>query len=100
MSKHELQFENEHVCVWKTVISPNQPLERSEQSAGRVLIGLKGGTIQQKDPDGSLSTFNLETHKALWLKADAQHAPKEPMEIMVIEMKQPKDRPLPSIPID
>jgi len=42
----ELQFENEHVSVWKTVISKGEPLEMHRHSTGRVVIGLKGGESQ------------------------------------------------------
>lgn len=104
----ELQFENEHVCVWKTVISSDQPLEMHKHSTGRVLIGLKGGKLQRVNEDGSSSDMDLETHKAYWLTADPcneglhgdTNLDKEPVEVMIVEMKQPRDRPLPSRPID
>jgi len=104
----ELQFENEHVCVWKTVISQGEPLEMHRHSTERVVIGLKGGKLKRIAQTGSSSEMNLETHKAYWLTADPQCGEKhsdvnlgeEPIEVMVIEMKQPKDRPLPSKPID
>ena len=96
---HELQFENEHVRVWKTVIAPNQPLETDKDAEGHVVIGLKGGELKQGD--GKDVCF--ETHKAYWLTAKAHgtiNLGKEPVEIMVIEMKGLQDSPLPSIPID
>lgn len=104
----KLQFENEYVRVWKTVISPSQPLEMHKHSAGRVLIGLKGGKIQRVEDDGTLTDMDLETHKAYWQTADPHsggmhgdvNLGDEPVEIMVVEMKHPKDRPLPSMPID
>ena len=100
----ELQFENEHVSVWKTVISPDQPLEKHRHDVGRVIVGLKGGKIKRIDANGLSSDLQLDTHKAYWLHADDQHEDinlgSDPIEVMVIEMKKPKDRPLPSIPID
>ncbi len=73
----DLQFENEHVCVWKTVISQGQPLDKFSQD--RILIGLNGGNLQQ---------------------IEENDLGKDPVEIMVVEMKRPKDRPFPSQPID
>jgi hypothetical protein len=35
-----LQFENEHLKVWKTIILPNQPLNLHRHDHGRALIAL------------------------------------------------------------
>lgn len=103
----ELQFENEHVRVWKTVISPEHPLEMHRHEADRIVVGLKGGKLKKVDHTGSASSLHFETHKAYWLSADPKHHQHEdlnlgdePVEIMVIEMKQAQDHPLPSIPLD
>ncbi len=86
-TKRELQFENEQVKVWKTVISPNQPLDIHPHNAGQVVIG-------------------LDSKRAYWLKPGSQKSEStlptvsEPVEIMVVEMKQAQNRPLPSKPLD
>ncbi|MCH9624995.1 MAG: hypothetical protein S4CHLAM123_01570 [Chlamydiales bacterium] len=82
----ELQFENEHVCVWKTLISPNQPLDTQSYQLGHIVVDSK---------------------KAYWIDTNSNpevHPPQnltnESTEVMVIEMKKLKDHPLPSIPLD
>ncbi len=77
--QRELQFENEHICVWKTVISPGQPLDRQQNNKEGVLI-------------------SLDTHKAYSLEVDPQV--QKAVEVMVVEMKQPKGCTPPSRPID
>ncbi len=103
----ELQFENETVRVWKTIIAPGEPLEFHRHDAGRVVVGLKGGKLKRIDTDGSLSDLKFETHKAYWLEADAPQGfhgdineSGEPIEIMVIEVKEGVNTPLPSIPLE
>ncbi len=103
----ELQFENEHVSVWKTVIAPDQPLDIHRHNAPRVIVGLKGGGLKRIAQDKASSTLHFETHKAYWIAADDPNGAhgnintsNEPIEIMVIEMKTPKNLPLPSIPMD
>ena len=36
-----IQFENEHVRVWKTTIMPHQPLKMHSIDCARVVVGLK-----------------------------------------------------------
>lgn len=100
----ELQFENEYVCVWKTVISPEEPLEPHQHGSGRVIIPLQGGQLKRIEQCGRTTDMNLELHKAYWLHADKMHGNVNvgdtPVEILVVEMKQTKNRPLPSKPID
>ncbi len=89
-----LQFENEHVRVWKTVIMPNQPLKMHRHDSARVVVGLKGGKLTKIEETGETSILNFETGKAYWLNEDpprTRHADinesNEPIEVMVIEMK-------------
>jgi len=89
-------FENEHVCVWKMALLPEQPFEFLQHDAERVVFGLNGGTFKAADEEGIYSELNLACHRAYNLMGGGQ----EPVEIMVVEMKRPKDRVLPSIPID
>lgn len=103
----ELQFENAHVRVWKTIVSPGEPLEFHRHDAGRVIVGLKGGKLKRIETNGSQSDLHFDTHKAYWLEADGPHGlhgdineSDEPIEIMVVEMKLPTNSPLPSIPLE
>ncbi len=95
-TRRETQFENEHVRVWKSIILPNQPLALHRHDYGRTIVALKGGTLDVVDGAGqTLERMAWETGKAYWLGADPpgrQHGDmnrgKEPMEVMVIEMRQ------------
>ena len=48
----ELQFENDAVKVWKTVIMPHQPLKLHRHDCSRVVVGLKGGTLTKIEETG------------------------------------------------
>jgi hypothetical protein len=103
----EFQFENDFVRVWKTSIAPGEPLEFHRHEEGRVVVGLQGGKLKRIEENGKLSDLEFETNKAYWLKADEPHKTHgdineedHPIEIMVIEIKQPANTPLPSIPLE
>lgn len=90
----DLQFENEHVRVWKTTIPPNERLPLHRHDYGRVLVSLKGGPLTRFESDGKESIIPLENAKALWANADPQNElhgdynPSDrPIEVMVIEVK-------------
>jgi hypothetical protein len=94
-SRREPQFENEHVKVWKSIILPNQPLTLHRHDHGRTIVALKGGTLDVVDANSkTLQSMKWESGKAYWLGVDPagqQHADlnrgKEPMEVIVVEMK-------------
>lgn len=103
----ELQFENDIVRVWKTIIAPGEPLEFHRHDVGRVVVGLKGGKLKRIETDGALSDLHFESDKAYWLDADGPteihgdiNVGDEPIEIMVVEVKQPVRSSLPSIPLE
>lgn len=88
------QFENEHVRVWKTVIMPDQPLKMHRHNCSRLVVGLKGGSLSKIEDTGEISELNFETGKAYWLTEDPPgtlhgdiNYSKEPIEVMVIEIK-------------
>ena len=90
----ELQFENESVKVWKTVIMPHQPLKMHRHDCSRVVVGLKGGTLTKIEETGERSPLDFETGKAYWLTEDPPgtfhgdiNESDEPIEVMVIELK-------------
>jgi hypothetical protein len=95
-TRREPQFENDHVRVWKSIIMPNQPLMLHRHDFGRTIVALKGGALDVVDARGqTTATMKWEAGKAYWLDADPagqQHADlnrgKEPMEVMVIEMRR------------
>ena len=99
-SRREPQFENSEVRVWKSIIMPNQPLALHRHEHGRALIALKTGNIDVVDASGkTLDTYKWEAGKAYWLDADkpgTQHGDmnrgKEPMEVIVVELKNDKPK--------
>lgn len=44
-TRREPQFDNDHVRVWKSIITPNQPLALHRHEYGRTIVALKGGTL-------------------------------------------------------
>lgn len=91
----ELQFENDFVKVWKTVIIPHQPLRLHRHDCSRVVVGLKGGVLTKIEETGERSPLIFETGKAYWLTEDAPgtlhgdaNESDEPIEVMVIEFKK------------
>ncbi len=99
-SRREPQFENSEVRVWKSIIMPNQPLALHRHDHGRTIVTLKGGTLDVIDAKGAtMEKMNWETGKAYWLDADktgTQHGDlnkgKEPMEVIVVELKNDKPK--------
>jgi beta-alanine degradation protein BauB len=94
-TRREPQFENGEVRVWKSIIMPNQPLSLHRHDHGRTIVALKGGTLDVVDASGATKEkMTWESGKAYWLDADApntQHGDlnrgKEPMEVIVVELK-------------
>ena len=88
------QFENADVKVWKSVIAPNNPLPLHRHEHPRVLIALKGGTMDIREETGQSDIQNWETGKAYWLPANpktlhqAVNVGKEPIEMMVVELQK------------
>src|SRR5687768_6049851 len=95
-TRREPQFENEQVRVWKTIIMPNQPLALHRHEFGRTIVALKGGTLDVVDGQSkTMKTMVWETGKAYWLDKDPagemhgdMNRGKEPMEVIVIEMRR------------
>jgi beta-alanine degradation protein BauB len=91
------QFENEDVKVWKSVIYPNQPLNMHRHDHPRVIVALKGGTIEIVDQSGTREQHVWETGKAYWLPANppnTRHADvntgDQAIEVMVVELTKEK----------
>jgi quercetin dioxygenase-like cupin family protein len=99
-TRREPQFDNANVKVWKSIIYPNQPLALHRHDHGRTIVALKGGTLDVVDAQGkTMEKMTWETGKAYWLGPDApgtQHGDmnygKEPMEVIVVEMKNDAPR--------
>ncbi|MCH9631524.1 MAG: hypothetical protein S4CHLAM37_15470 [Chlamydiia bacterium] len=90
----ELQFENDKVKVWKTIIYPGSPLKFHRHDQNRVIVGLKGGKLLKVEEDGSKSDLIFEDHKAYYLESDPPgelHADinteNYPIEVIVMEFK-------------
>lgn len=94
-----LQFENEQVRVWKTVIAPHQPLNMHRDDLPRVVVPLKGGDYKKIEEDGSTSTIQFVTGEAVFFPPDPQgqlHAgineSPDAIEVIVVELKNhPKE---------
>ena len=89
------QLENEDVKVWKSVILPKQPLTMHRHDHPRVIVTLKGGTVEIVDERGTRERHVWETGKAYWLPANppnSQHADvntgDQPVEVIVVELEK------------
>ena len=89
------QFENEDVRVWKTVVTPHNPLAMHRHEHPRVIIPLAGGTMKIVEQDGQTTVHCWETGKAYWLPASPPNtmhsdvnAGDKPIEVMVVELKK------------
>ena len=89
------QFENEHVRVWKSIITPNQPLTMHRHEQPRALIALTGGDMTIVSNTGEERVETWETGRAYWLTADPPgelHADvnkgTENIEVIVVEMNR------------
>jgi uncharacterized RmlC-like cupin family protein len=92
-----VQFENEDVKVWKSIVTPHAPLTMHRHEHGRVIIALKGGTMKIVEQSGASEAHVWETGKAYWLPANAPgtmhadvNASDQPIEVMVVELKKDK----------
>jgi beta-alanine degradation protein BauB len=92
-----VQFENDDVKVWKSIVVPNAPLTMHRHEHGRVIIALKGGTMKIVEQSGGSEAHVWETGKAYWLPKNAPNtmhadvnAGDQPIEVMVVEMKKDK----------
>jgi quercetin dioxygenase-like cupin family protein len=87
------QIENESVRVWKTILSPHQPLTMHRHEHARVLVALRGGTVRIVQQSGESRTLTWETGKAYWLPADPpgalhgdENVSEGPIEVVVVEL--------------
>ena len=92
-----MQFENDDVKVWKSIVVPNAPLSMHRHEHGRVIIALRGGTMKIVEQNGASEAHVWDTGKAYWLPANAPgtmhadvNAGDQPMEVMVVELKKDK----------
>ena len=95
-TRRELQFENEHLEVWKTIIMPNQPLNLHRHEHGRAVIALNSGMLDVIDEKGDkIGAYDWKQGRAYWLDADppgtlhgdVNHGP-DPIEVIVVELKK------------
>jgi quercetin dioxygenase-like cupin family protein len=91
------QFENENVKVWKSVVLPHSPLTMHHHDHPRVIIALKGGTMNLVNQNGPTESHVWETGKAYWLSTNAPgtmhadvNAGDQPIEVMVVELEKEK----------
>ena len=89
------QFENDDVRVWKSIITPRQPLSMHRHDHPRAIIALAGGSLRVVKQSGKSQTVTWETGSAYWLPADPPgeiHADvnegERSIEVMVVELKK------------
>jgi len=93
----EPQFENPEVKVWKSTVLPNAPLPLHRHEHPRVIIALKGGTMQIVEQGGARETEVWNTGHAYWLPANPPgtlhqdvNVGDKPIEVMVVELLKEK----------
>ena len=91
------QFDNEDVKVWKSVVLPGAPLTLHRHDHPRVIIALRGGTMNIVQQNGPTESNVWESGKAYWLPANPPNtlhadvnAGKEPIEVIVVELEKEK----------
>ena len=88
------QFANEEVKVWRSLIAPGNPLPLHRHDHPRVLIALKGGTMNILEETGKADIQQWETGKAYWLPSNPKtlhqdvNVGNEPIEVMVVELQK------------
>ena len=94
-AQRTVQFENDDVTVWRTVVPSNLPLAMHTHQHPRVIIPLAGGTMKVAYEDGSSEMHVWENGKAYWLSSaegKKRHADvntgEKPIEVMVVELKK------------
>ena len=60
-----VQFENDDVKVWKSVVVPHAPLTMHRHEHGRVIIALKGGTMKIVENSGASEAHVWEDRESL-----------------------------------
>jgi quercetin dioxygenase-like cupin family protein len=94
-SQFILQFENDDVLVWRSVISPGVPVPMHRHDHPRIIIPLRGGTMKIVEQSGAMEEHVWETGKAYWLPSNppnTQHsdvnAGAQPIEVMVVQLQK------------
>jgi quercetin dioxygenase-like cupin family protein len=90
-----VQFENDEVKVWKSIVAPNSPLPPHRHDHPRVITALIGGTMKIVDQDGTSEVHVWESGKSYWLPANPPgrlhtdvNAGDAPIEVIVVELKK------------
>lgn len=92
-----MQFSNDKVVVWKTVIYPHasQTLKMHRHEHDRVLVALTDGILKITNDQGRVHYLKLEKDKAYYLSKDApnelhtdENISSRPVIVMVIELKR------------
>ena len=88
------QFANDEVKVWKSLIAPGNPLPLHRHDHPRIIIGLKGGTMNILEETGQSDIQKWEAGKAYWLPANPKtmhqdvNVGSEPIEVIVVELQK------------
>ena len=88
------QFANDEVKVWKSLIAPGNPLPLHRHDHPRIIIALKGGTMNILEETGQSDIRKWESGKAYWLPANPNtlhqdvNVGSDPIEVMVVELQK------------
>jgi hypothetical protein len=93
----EPQFANSAVKVWKSLVLPNNPLPMHRHEHPRIIIALRGGTMNILEESGKSEVHEWHTGKAYWLDANAPgtlhqdiNVGDKPIEVMVVDLENEK----------
>lgn len=92
--EYEKQYENDHVCVSRVVIMPQEEIGLHYDVSPQLVIAIKGGILTRFELDGSITEVEFPTGTTVFRPAetaDKMHKTankqSEPIEIIVIALK-------------
>ncbi len=91
-----VQFSNDKVSVWKTVIYPNtsQVLKMHRHEHDRIVVAFTNGLLKITNDKGKVHYLKLQKNKAYYLPKDVpdelhkdQNVSSHPVKVLVVELK-------------
>ena len=95
-TQRTMQFSNDKVTVWETVIYPseNQVLKMHRHEHDRVVVAFDAGLLKITNDKGKVHYLKLEKDKAYYLSKDVpdelhkdQNVTSHPIKVLVMELK-------------
>ena len=92
-----VQFENDDVKVWKSIVVPHAPLTMHRHEHGRVIIALEGRHDEDRRAERRKRGARVGDREGLLAARECSgtmhadmNAGDQPIEVMVVEMKKDK----------